>query len=86
MGDTFGMNLKCFVHGACQILSWGEKAFADDNAKLKRSLGPCHFRNVVDCVSLDGVERADYICEFSTLGEDRRRLGARLGSGLPWNT
>lgn len=57
----------------------GEKAFENEPHKLKKSLEKCHLRNITDCVSLDGIVRANFICEFSTLDEDWSVLSEKLG-------
>lgn len=57
----------------------GEKAFRDDPAKLRKSLERCHLRNIVDCVSTQGVVRANFVCDFHRLEEDWRVLSNTLG-------
>lgn len=57
----------------------GEKAFADEPEKLKRSLEKCHLRNIVDCISLDGGVRADFVCNFGSLEEDWRVVSEFIG-------
>lgn len=57
----------------------GEKAFKDDPEKLRRSLDRCHLRNIVDCVSLGGAVRSDFVCNFHSLDRDWGVLSGAIG-------
>lgn len=58
----------------------GEKAFRDEPEKLRKSLERCHLRNIVDCISLEGRVRADFVCNFHNLALDWRILSGIIGA------